>query len=280
MNVIYRLFVVGLCCLFSSFVAAGLPNKTVEKLLSHSGVTQQLEQLPDMVQGGLMQAKQQGSPIAEEDFHAFVDVSRKHFSSGSLNQKLRQVLKKSLKKKEAKKILAWYDSDLGKRITAEELNASSMEAYQAMMQSPQKWLGDEARSAFTTRLDKILGVTDMSLAVQNSVGMSVFSAFSLAAEPEKPVNLDQIRAHFDSQSVQMRMAAEQMTLISGSYAYRNIPLEDLSQYEVFLNTEHAMKFNKLLVSNIQEWLVQLSDDWATELVDVLVKNKNQQGSEG
>jgi hypothetical protein len=271
----YKLLLVAIFFFASSLSYADVSDESINKLLDLSGLTMQVDQFPDLIKAGMEQAKQQGTPIPDSEYRSMVKSADESILPSEIIAGIRVSLKKSINEKEAQKLLAWYESNLGKEITHAEESASTPEAYQQMMHSAQSLLANSERVEFANRLDVLLGATDMTMGIQEHTSIAVYSAIMTAMQPDTPLNLEPFKAQMDAASVQTRAAVKQMVTISFVYSYENIETNNLKQYETFLNDVTTMKFNKTIMDSMNRELESSVSKWA-DLLAQTFKSKKQQ----
>jgi hypothetical protein len=271
----YNLLLVAMFFFVSSLSYADVSDESINKLLDLSGLTMQVDQFPGLIKAGMEQVKQQGTPIPDAEYSLMVKSVDESILPSEILEEIRASLKKSIGEQEAKKLLAWYESDLGKEITRAEEKASKPEAYQEMMQSAQSLLENSERVKFADRLDVLLGATDMTMSIQEYSGIAVYSAIMTAMQPGKLVNIEPFKAQMDAASAQTRAAVKQMVTISFVFSYQNIETEHLRKYEYFLKDATTMKFNRSIMDSMNKGLESSVLKWADALA-LIFKNKKQQ----
>jgi len=271
----YKLLLVAVFFFVSSLSYADVSDESINKLLDLSGLTMQVDQFPDLIKAGMEQAKQQGTPIPDAEYSSMVNSVNESILPSEIIEGIRASLKKSINEKEVQKLLVWYESDLGKEITHAEESASTLKAYQEMMQSAQSLLANPERVEFANRLDVLLGVTDMTMGIQEHTGIAVYSAIMTAMQPDIPLNTEPFKAQMDAESAQTRAVVKQMVTISFVYSYKNIGTENLKKYEAFLNDVTTMKFNKTIMDSMNRGIESSVSKWADVLAKIF-KSKKQQ----
>lgn len=271
----YKLFLVTIFFFVASLSHAEVSDESINKLLDLSGLSMQVEQFPGLIKAGMEQAKKQGTPIPNAEYSSMVKSANESILPSEIIGGIRVSLKKSINEKEAQKLLAWYESDLGKEITQAEESASTPEAYQQMMQSAQSLLDNSERVEFANRLDVLLGATDMTMDIQKYSGIAVYSAIFTAMQPDTPLNIEPFKAQMDAANAKTRAAIKQMITISFVYSYKNIESENLKKYEMFLNDATTMKFNKTIMDSMSRELESSVSKWADVLAQIF-KSKKQQ----
>lgn len=273
----YHIFLVAISFLFSTFSYAEVSDESINKLLVFSGITMQVEQFPEVVKVGIGQAKQQGTPIPDVEFSLILNSIDESFKPLSMIETIRKSIKKTINEEEAKKLLAWYQSDLGRKITRAEERASTPEAYQKMMYLEQTLFSNSEQVEFVQRLDLLLGATDTAVELHKYTGIAVYSAIMTAIQPDVPLDLEPFIAQVEAASYQTRIASKEMVTLSFLYAYRNIKIDKLREYESFLNNTSTMKFNQVVIDSMNKGFETSVSKFANALAEIL-KTKYQQQS--
>lgn len=271
----YKQFLLIILFFTSSLSYADISDKSINKILDLSGLIMQVNQFPGLLKVGMEQAKQQGTPISDAEYNSMVMSVDESILPSDIIHKIRVSLKNSLSEAEAKQLLVWYESELGKEITTEEKNSSTPESYQLMMQSTSSLLENPERVAFAKRLDALIGATDMAMNIQEYSSIAIYSAIMTAIQPNSPPNLEPFKAQMDAESAQTRAALEQMVILSSVYSYQNIEIEKLNKYEAFLNEPATVKFNKVTTESMNMG-IELSISKLADTLALIFKNKKQQ----
>jgi hypothetical protein len=271
----FKLLLGALFLFASSLSYADVSDESIDKLLDLSGLTMQVGQFPGLIKEGMKEAKQQGTPIPDAQYSSMVKSADESIVPSEIIEGIRISIKKSINEKEAKKLLAWYESDLGKEITRAEESAFTPEAYQQMMQLAQSLLENSERVEFAKRLDVLMGATEMAMGIQEHAGIAVYSAMMTAMQPDVPLNIEPVKAQMNAASEQTRAAIKQIVTISFVYSYRNIETNNLKKYEMFLNDATTMKFNKVIIDSLNIGIESSVSKWADSLAKMFNSKKQQ-----
>lgn len=259
--------------LLMSFSLASTADDSIDQLLKVSGIEDQVAQFPALIKQGMQQAKQQGTPIPETEFNSLLEAVDTTILASDIIAGIREQLETTLDQKETLKILAWYDTDLGKEITKHEKGASTPEALQEMMQSAETLLQDTERVEFANKVNELVGATDMAMELQRSSNIAIYTAIFTAMEPEAELDLAPILAQMDSVKDQMLAATNQMITVSFVYAYKNLEIEKLNSYETFLNDTTTMKFNDAALDSMSRGFGSSIEKWAGAIAQIMKQNK-------
>lgn len=255
-----------------SIVWAGdIAKDSLDKLMAFSGLNKQVAQLPGMVRVGVEQARQQGSPIPDAEFVEMQRLIEGAFQPSGILSAIGIEIKNNISESEAKDLLGWYESGLGRRITKAEENASTPAAYQEMIREAQSLLSDEKRVKFAKKIDSLVNATDMTMQLQEKVGVAVFTAISTVMNPDQQVNIGPFEAQMSAQEQQVRANIEQLVIVSFVYCYKDIDMGSIEKYIKFLERSSTRKFNDSVIKGMNHALNQSIDKMAKSLAVVFKK---------
>ncbi len=264
-----KIFLVSFCTYFISFSCfAGISNSSITNLLKVSGITKQVSEVPGVFKAGIEQAKQQSPQIPEELYNAMISTINTSIEPVKIIDEIGSTLKSSLNENEIKHLTTWFESDLGKKITAEEEKASTPEAYQKIIQSAQTLLSDTQRVGFSQRIDKLMGMTDMAMKIQEYSSIATYSALMSAMQPEQPLNIEAYKSQVAPQLAQARPNLEQLVIVSMVYSYQNIDLKDLKKYETFIKDSQSSQFSKKVMEGMTIGLEKCISKWANSIATI------------
>lgn len=267
----YRYFM-AIFLLITSVSYADVSDKLLDKLLSLSGLESQINQFPDLIKVGLNEAKQKNhTTSADTAYKLMLKSAQESIVPLTIIDGMKASLKNSLNEKEVKKLLLWYESDLGKEITRAEENAATSEAYQQMLQSAPSLLQNTQRIELANRFDTLSGATDLTMRLQKYGSIAIYSATMTAVQPNVPLNLAAYEAQLDTQDAQIRAEIKQSVILSFVYAHQNIEMAKLKKYESFLNDITTIKFNKIIADSMNKELESSILKWASILATELTK---------
>jgi hypothetical protein len=259
--------------LFSSSLSyAEISDESLDRILVLSGLTKQFDQLPGIFKASMNQAKQKGTPIPEALYDSIGKSMVDSFLPSKIIGRIRGSLRKSITEEDAKQLLVWYESDLGKEITSAEISASTPEAHQQLMQNSHTLLANSERVNFAKRIDELIGSTDMLVGIQKYTGIAVNSAIMTAMHPESHLKIESLMAQMDASSANKRAEIEQKVTILYLYSYQKIGTDKLKKYEAFLNQPSTMKLNKVIIKSMNKGFELLVSKWADALA-LMFKNK-------
>ncbi len=268
-------------CAASLSWAEEISQGSLDKLITLSGVTKEVSHFPELLQLGLnqarQQAKQQNSPMSDGDFAEIKSAMAKGFQAADIVRAISGEVKGSVSEADAKAILAWLESDLGRKITKAEDDASDPAVYQKMAKSVDKLMADKERMQFAERLVKVLNSTEKMLEVQENLGVAMVVAMSTASNPAQPVKAADIKAKIAPMLEQQRPTLEQSLLLSYVYTYRDIDMASLDKYVAFLEQPSSKRFHDSVMKGMSAGLEQAGTKVGTTLAASLAKKHPKKG---
>ncbi len=235
-------------CAASQSWAGDITENSVSQLMTLSGVNKEVSHYPEFINMGLEQARlqakaqQQKSPISDAEFTQMKSAMTAAFQPADILHAIGGEVKNGVSEADAKTILEWYQSELGRKITKAEDDAANPAAYQKMAQSAQSLMADEKRVDFAKRMDKLLKVTDKMMQLQENLAVAMFVAFSTASN--QPANAAEFKAKISPMVQQQRANFEQAMILSNVYTYRDLDMASLEKYMAFLEGAETMRFNE------------------------------------
>ena len=233
---------------------------SIATLLEISGISKQVKQFPALFKGSMQQSAQQGMVLSLAEYTAITQSIDNSILPSIILKGISAKLKSELKQNDAEVLIAWYQSTLGKKIANAEENSQTESAYQAMVEQKTILLSNTERVAFAERLDILVGATKMTNKIQQNVQMAVNSNIELALSPDRGLDTVALKIALGLET-KINLAIEQMVIISFVYSYQSLSIEELTQYETFLNQNFTKKFNKVILSGINSGLENAILSW-------------------
>lgn len=250
-------------------------DSQIDLLLAQSGLTDQVQQIPESLKAGMMQAQQMGDPLPDSTFQAMMHSADRSIVADDILDEVHGALARSLTEQDINNLLAWYQSDLGQEITEAEKSSSSPAAYGEMMNQAKSLYGDSRRVKFAQRLDKLFGASEMVMDLQQYTGVAVFSALMLHEQPGADVDIGAFKQQISTQIEASRSMVEQGIVLSFLYSYQDIDMDKLDEYEDFLNQPSTVKFNETVIESMNRALETGISDFAKDLARLLESNLQQ-----
>lgn len=275
MNKVIRGGVLLLTLLIVNNVSAGtVSENSLNKIMALSGLNKQVAQFPAMVGAGMAQARQQGSAIPDAEFSEMLKSVKSAFEPSAFLKVISKEIKSNLSESDAKNLLVWYKSSLGRKITKAEEAASTPAGYQQMIKEAQSLLANTKRVGLAKEIDSLINMTDMSMQLQEDSGIAVYTAISSVKNPGKPVNVKPYVDQVSAQKQQMRAQVEQLVLLSFVYGYKDLDIASIKKYISFLKEPNTKKFNDSVIKSMTIAFNLAINKMAKSLAMTFKKNTN------
>jgi len=226
---------------------AETPRELAEQIIEHSGFSQQIAQIPALLQQQLAAMERDESTPAE--VKALVSkMLLDAFEAKRLRaDTITILLEQDAHPERMKQVLAFLDSDLGKRLTALEVAAGTPEG-QLAIRDYAAGLAEkppvESRVILIARLERV--TLSSALAVEMTAAMveAMFRGLSAARPKDEALTEEQIMGVSDQ--VRQRLAPRmlQISLITMHYTYLELSDAELEQALTFYG------------SDVGQWYVQ------------------------
>lgn len=228
--------------------AKGVSEDSLNKLLTLSGIEKQVKELPEAMKAGVEQAKaraaqQPGSKLSPQDFDEIEAALGNAFQPDALLKSTADGIRKKVSEADAKQLIAWYESDLGKKITQAETDAASTESQQDMVAHAQELMADKPRVAFARKLAKMLHATDDAVKFREDGALAMYAAMSAKMNPGQTVDLKTFKARLEGALNQARTNIDTVVTLGYVYAYRNLDMASLKKYGKFQERPATRRFN-------------------------------------
>jgi DNA-binding transcriptional MerR regulator len=243
-------------------------EKSLDNILMLSGLTDQVEQLPELMKLGMQESRGQSSALPDSVNALLIASIDQTILSAEIIEMIKGSLRDYLSVEDIEQLLKWYESDLGKKITSLEANSSSVETDKNILALEEELLANTERLAFAKRFDQLLGATDMNIELQKHSSIAIFSALMTASNPDDAVDMAPIVKKIETLSEQSRPVIEKDVILSFIYTYQDIDTSKLKQYEDFLNQESSRKFNTMVVKSMGTAIEKSISKWATSLASI------------
>ncbi len=136
---------------------------TVDNLMDLSGIKEQYSDMPEDVTAGLMEQRESFEMLTDADFGSLTSKVVTIFQPERILEAIRREIVNTLTEDEIKQLLEWYRSDLGRKITNLEIQASTRESHRKMLALKELQLTKTDRVAFARRFDELLDLSSFAV---------------------------------------------------------------------------------------------------------------------
>jgi len=260
--------------LYSGVCIAGegkADQELVRTLMQKSGLNKQIEQIPLMMQAGMVQAEQNepSRKLTQKEMSDLNSMVATAFDAKAINAAVQKHIRSTLAEKDIRAALAWLNSPLGEKITRLEEDASTPAAYTEMQAMADTLAKNTARVAQLRKLDSAVKATEAGVSVALNIQISLLTAMSSQVPRDKRPSADEIADRVNKNSAEMRSVVAQETLLSFLYAYRTLTDAEVERYIAFAESESGRKYHASTAKGVSDAVVQAS----RTLGSMLGKNK-------
>jgi len=248
---------------------AQIDEAAAERLMRHSGLWDQLGSTAAGARAGIeAAARGQLTTLSPEEVQRLLQATDAAFSADVLRPVVRRALAARQAPGQLPALEAWYEGDLGRRITSLEVAASRPERdSERAIRSGIRRLAEapEARKRLleslveSTRAAEF--ITNMTIHVAVAVQRGVASV-----KPDGPVApVATLREAFAAQRAQMLQAYRGMSQALYAETYQSLPDGELASYLEFLRSAAGRQFLEATMQAMEEALVGAAERLGTRL---------------
>lgn len=223
--------------------AAQIKNDSLQQVMDLSGLSKEIAEIPDGIVVGVQQARQEGTPLSDEQAARIEKVITSFFEPQKITGAITRQMKNNLTEADAQDLLKWYKSDLGKKITKAELDSSTPAAYEDMVAQAQTLLEDKERVKLAQEIDALVKGTELAHDIQMNAGKAIVVAIVKEMNPGQPVDVGAIEKSMAADEQNMKQQMAQLMILSLVYSYKDVSVAEIKKYIAFLQKPSARKFN-------------------------------------
>ncbi len=239
--------------------------ETVVEVLKLSGVTELIGAYPKQFKASLDQTFENDQQVSQDIKDAFYNATKNTIKPSTILLETSKSILGVMEESELQEILAWYQSDLGKRVAQEEKLASTPEAAEIVARDQKVLLDQFQRAGFASNIEKLSNATDFAIQFRTEMTMASRTAAAASQSIGDVINPEQFRDPVSANMLRDRSALKERIVASYIYSHRNIGLRDLIKYEMFLSTDATVKFNRLLLKALGDSFRGALKNWGDEL---------------
>lgn len=242
---------------------APVDEAAAEWLMQHSGLWEQLGSTGAGARAGIEAAARMAERrMPQADLDRLLAATDAAFAPATLRQAVRRALVARLPGVHLAPLRAWYDSELGRRVTAMEVAATAPgRDSDAMLRAGIRRLADlpEARRRLVEQMVQASRGAEAMTQMAVSVAVAVQRGAS-QARPDLPAPpVAELRAAMSAQRAQLLQMYGAMLQAMFAELYAPLADEPLQQYLAFLRSEAGAAFTEATLAAVEEALVQAAE---------------------
>ncbi len=262
--------VILLMILMPAMVWSGdIKNESLEKLMIVTGLNGQTEVYAGFVLSGVEGVRAAGAPLSNEDYQYIKKSVETAFSAADIRRIISREIRRNLSESEARELLAWYESDIGKEITKAEVEASMRGDYREILRNAQFLASDQERMKIAEQFDRLTRTTDLVIQVNEDAMTAMYSALESTTIDRDVIEV--FKEVILRKKKEIHNQLEELVTVSYVYRYQNVNLETLEKYIRFLEQPTNRKLTKISGKAMKDALKQSAAKMARLLA---MKSKN------
>lgn len=249
-----RMLVAGTaaCAVFAGSVHAQSTEalEAAGRLFERSGLAAQLQPLSEQFEQGLTQNR---GGIPEEALAALAEAGRKSFGVDALRGEIVGTLAQTLPAADMKRVLAWLDGRVGRRMTLAEESAAgklTQENMQAYFESEKLKPADPQRARLIADLVAAVNAVEIGATLIEAMSLGIAVGMDSTQPVEKRIGIANLRARLRAAMPPDRLRAGMSASFPAMYGfvYREIGDADLAAYVEFNTSALGRRYNQAITS--------------------------------
>lgn len=244
-------------------VAQNALSSQERELLEVSGTYESLADLDAQFNAGLQQSASQGT-ISEELLNSLLSLSSKHLNKQTMIATLEADFVGQLSAQVLEDSLNWYKSSLGAQINRAEIDSGTPEEQKKMLENAAQLMSDSQRVELEKRILSTLDWTDTYVDMQQKITFGLVDALAFANSNGEPVNIEPIKKQIIASTPAMKSQFDQLLLLTLLNAHKSFTIEELIEYEKFVNSKSAQSFHnhtaRVLINAIESAMLRIASD--------------------
>lgn len=221
--------------------------------LAASPVDDIVARYPAMMSQGIRDGLKRSGQLPPMVADTIGNVVSNSFSAADIEQRIITDLQNQLTDAQLDAVYDWYETPVGRKISAAEIAASEPSAWQQIQaRAPDlnsKYKGTRKAEMFD-RFDRASRATES--AVDTTIAVQLGLATAMAAFSSDSANYDQLRQRIESQRSVLSGVVGQQVYDSYLYTYENIGAQEMDLYLEFLESPAGAAFSKVVTNSIQQ----------------------------
>jgi hypothetical protein len=239
---------------------AAAPNKEAlaKELMKLSGLEQQIRQIPHQVLAGF---DKDGKKLPPQRYTALRRALSNAYNAQTLEQHVYKRVHSELTSELATNTLGWLRTDLGRKITKLEEQASTPKAIQQMQGFAKKLESSppsQQRLGLARRIDLATDATELMLDITESSTFGLAMALDATLPPDQRQGEARLRVQMERQRQTLRETYQQLSVINALFTYQSLSDAEVERYVDFLESEVGTQYTTLANTALKDALYEAS----------------------
>lgn len=215
----------------------------LDQVLTLSGVDAELEQLPMHFKRSLGQGMAGFAPDIGSRIDTAIDEV---LDPQAMRVSLRERLDGSLPNRPLSRVLRWYESDLGAKVTMLEIEAGTDHAVEQMSATVDSLTADAELMARARALNEVTEATDQALEMARVTQLAMITGIMAASSGQALLKPAELQRMVEGMIASRKAESDREVLASMAYTYRTLTSDEFDRYLAFLARPDSRKFVALL----------------------------------
>jgi len=269
-----RLLKMMLVVLFCAYVpSVWAQTSGVDELIIKSGIQRQVEQVPEVIKAQFEERFRQDQKMSAADRANLRNAAQESFDPTLMLKTVKAGISEGLTEQDISAILSWLNSPLGMKITKLEEEASSGEAYRAMVKFAQDMPEPQQnRLALIERMDNSAQLTEYTVQIKMDVALTMSEAIACATECNN-FSREEVLKQLERVRPQIEQTSRQETAIHVLYSYQTLTDQELEEYIKFYETKVGQKYTKVFTTALSRAIKDASKTMGEKMGQALKAKK-------
>lgn len=250
---------------FGSLQTSSVPSdEMVDEYLVLTGTIKQANQIPQIAEDSILGFSSQypDLPLSTEDVQNIAKKAKEAYDSKKMLKTIKQGCKRGLNTSDLKKLISWYKSPVGKKITNAEIKSTDYKSYQNALMSQNRLSKDKELMDISRQINKLTKATYFNTQLIKNQNLIFYCLRGCSKQEEEQIS---------SQTLAQEKQIEQFNITIFAYTYKDIDRKDLKKYLNFLKTPWGQKsidvLTKYMLLSFNDTFLSLANklfDFASE----------------
>lgn len=255
---------------------AAAPNKEAlaKELMKLSGLEQQIRQIPQQILAGF---DKDGKKLPPQRYTALRRVLSQAYDAQTLEQHVYRRVHSELNHELATKTLGWLRTDLARKITKLEEQASTPQAIQQMEVFAKKLESSppsQQRLGLARRIDLATDATELMLDITESSTFGLAMALDATLPPVQRQGEARLRVQMERQRQKLRETYQQLSTVNALFTYQSLSDAEVERYVDFLESEVGTQYTTLANTALKDALYEAGTHVNRGMATLLTQWKN------
>ena len=258
-------------CIQIGYSAASDPL-LVDRVFNQSGIRLQIEQLPGHLLAGLGEETESSQPVPDGFHEAARLAAAEAFEVQNLVARVRTGLGESLDDADLRYVLAWLESEIGRRVTRLEAAANHPDRQHEIVQFAATLASNPppAKRVQSVRaLDQAARISESTMEATLGVQLAVATAIaaSLPADQRSPVQM--LAEMLDASRPRLVPLLQSQVRLLLLFTYQSLSDTELLAYLAFCQSPVGQRYNQALFQGLESAMIESAFRFGDVLTRIL-----------